>query len=123
MLSLAYYLRCRWAVALDSTSIHIGHRGRFSGPGHHCSGVWSAESAGTTQPLPDQSQIKQGGPSFSQALSLEEMSLTAVFHDKMGTASGARSCHRADAAEGAGVIVRKFAEMTTRSLPKRLPPS
>ena len=36
--------------------------------GHHCIGVWSAESAGTTQPLPDQSQIKQGGPSFSQAL-------------------------------------------------------
>ena len=35
--------------------------------GHHCIGVWSA---GTTQPLPDQSQIKQGGPSFSQALAL-----------------------------------------------------
>ena len=40
----------------------------FQALGHHCIGVWSAESAGTTQPLPDQSQIKQGGPSFSQAL-------------------------------------------------------
>ena len=33
--------------------------------GHHCIGAWSA---GTTQPLPDQTLIKQGGPSFSQAL-------------------------------------------------------
>ena len=62
------YLRYRWAVALDSTtSIHIGHHGRFSGPG--TSLYWGlAESAGTTRPLPDQSQIKQGGPSFLQAL-------------------------------------------------------
>ena len=52
----------------STTSIHIGHHGRFSGPWTSLSWSLVCGECGYCQPLPDQSLIKQGGPSFSQAL-------------------------------------------------------
>ena len=54
------YLWCRWAVALGSKHSHWPPRQVFRS--------LDITVLGTTQPLPDQTLIKQGGPSFSQAL-------------------------------------------------------